>query len=442
MKLQQAKSLRGNITLPGDKSISHRAAIIAALAEGKSKITNYSNSDDCAATVSCLEKLGIVISRTETILEITGTGKCGFRKPDSSLDCRNSGTTMRLLAGLLAGQDFESVLVGDESLSRRPMKRIAEPLQIMGANVELIAGHAPVRVGGKHPLRAIDCNLEIPSAQVKSCVLLAAVNANGISTIRNPPTSDKIPSSRDHTERLLRFCGAGIEESFTKNDFGFSQEIRIDGASKLLANDIEIPGDFSSAVFFIVAASILEDSDLTILNVGLNPTRTEILNILQNAGARIEITNVKEISGEPRGNLRVRTQMRVAPPAMPGVIRGETIARIIDEIPALAVFATQIPGGIEFRDAAELRTKESDRIKATVENLRAMKADVAEFEDGFRVGESKLRGASLKSFGDHRIAMAFAIAALFAEGESEIIGADCVSVSFPDFFGTLQSVLT
>jgi len=441
MKIEPKRSIRGEIRLNGDKSISHRAAIIAALANGKSRIGNFSRSDDCSATLSCLEQLGVEISRGENFIEVHGKGKRGFRKPIEALDCRNSGTTMRLLAGLLAGQEFDSILVGDPSLSMRPMKRIAEPLRSMGAQIETENDHAPIRIHGNNPLAALNHRLDVSSAQVKSCLLFAALYGNGVTTIQNPLTQQPFPASRDHTERLLRLFGATVGESFSREDKAYSQMISLDGGTELAPATVEIPGDVSSAAFFIVAASILENSELKISEVGLNPTRIRILNVLNSAGAQIRISNLREVSNEPRGDLHSTSRLPNVTGNETKVIRGEETALIIDEIPALAVFATQIRGGMEFRNAQELRRKESDRIKAIVENLKAMNAQVEEFEDGFRVSESKLRGARLQSFGDHRIAMAFTIAALFAEGESEIIGAGCVSVSFPDFFETIRKVV-
>jgi 3-phosphoshikimate 1-carboxyvinyltransferase len=419
--------VKGKVDLPGDKSISHRAALIAAMANGETRIENFATSADCASTLSCLENLGVEIRRENTTVIIKGAGKKGFQKPDKPLDCGNSGTTMRLLAGILAGQDFESVLVGDESLSTRPMRRIIEPLEKMGAKIESKNGCAPLKIRGKNPLRAISYDLPVASAQVKSCVLLAGLNAAG--ETRAAGTSDAM---RDHTERMLRLFGAKIE---TKQG-----TTCVSGQGNLSAQNLEIPADVSSAAFFVVAAACLEGSEIVMENVGLNPTRTAFLNILRRFGADIEISGERAIDNEPRGTLRVSGGKKFHNVSASNVIRGENIAGLIDEIPILAVFGTQIESGLEIRDAGELRFKESDRIAAIVENLRRMDAKIEEFPDGFRVDRSRLKAAKIDSFGDHRIAMAFAIAALFAGGETEIAGAECADVSFPGFFEALNAV--
>jgi 3-phosphoshikimate 1-carboxyvinyltransferase len=430
MKIYPAKRLAGILTLGGDKSISHRAAMISAMADGETRIENFSTSADCASTLRCLEKLGVRIRRENSIVRVRGVGKNGFQKPPDELDCGNSGTTVRLLSGILAGQNFASVLNGDASLSQRPMKRIIEPLSQFGARVESSENHLPLKIHGKNPLRSIEYAPAVASAQVKSCVLLAGLNARGeTSFIEKTPT-------RDHTERMLEWFGAPVERAETEN----GKRISVSGESVLTAKDFQVPSDISSAAFFLVAAACLGNSALTIKSVGLNSTRRAIVDVLKSFGASIEITGEKEICNETVGDLRVSGSENLKAETGINVIRGEIIANLIDEIPILAVFGTQSENGLEIRDAAELRVKESDRIAAIVENLRRMNAAVVEFPDGFRVKKSALKGARVDSFGDHRIAMAFAVAGLLAEGETQITGAEAASVSFPEFFRTLENV--
>lgn len=440
MKIQPTDSLNGTIRLPGDKSISHRAAIFAALAEGETRIENFASSADCASTLDCLSCLGVEIRRESSTVYIKGVGKTGFTKPSAPLDCGNSGTTMRLLAGVLAGQNFDSVLIGDASLSKRPMRRITAPLELMGAKIEAENNHAPLKIYGTNALRAIFYEMPVASAQVKSCVLLAALNAAGKSIVLNPSSKFQVPNSRNHTELLLKFLGAEIDSRFIETRDGFVEEISIDGDSKLTAKNLSVPSDVSSAAFFIVGASCLEKSEIVLENVGLNPTRTAILDVLRRFGADIEILNQREAGSEIVGEIRVAGRRSLPAKSDSNSVSGDVIANLIDEIPVLAVFGTQIEGGLEIRGAGELRVKESDRIAAVVENLRRMNAKVEEYPDGFRVEKSQLKGAQIDSFGDHRIAMAFAVAALLADGETEIGGAEHAGVSFPEFFETLASV--
>ncbi len=440
MKIQPANSLNGRIRLPGDKSISHRAAIFASMATGETRIENFATSADCASTLDCLRKLGVEIRRENSTVLIKGVGKNGFSVPKTELDCGNSGTTMRLLAGVLAGQNFDSILIGDESLQKRPMRRIIEPLSQMGAQIESENFCAPLKIHGSNPLQTISYRLPVASAQVKSCILLAGLNAAKKSKIQNPKSKIQSPTSRNHTELMLRYLGAEIEESFLEVEGGFVQEISVAGNSKLVAKNLNIPSDISSSAFFIVAASCLKNSEIILENVGLNPTRTAILDVLRLFGADIEVLNQKEICNEMVGDVRVGGCGNFASKASSNIISGDVIANLIDEIPILAVFGTQIENGLEIRGAEELRVKESDRIAATVENLRRMNATVKEFPDGFLVEKSDLKGAKVNSFGDHRIAMAFAVAALLAGGETEIVGAECAGVSFPEFFEILLSV--
>lgn len=430
MKVLPAKSLRGNVVLPGDKSISHRAAMFSAIAAGTTQIENFAASDDCSSTLKCLGELGVEYERSGTRLTVRGKGKNGLNASTVPLDCGNSGTTMRLISGILAGQPFETRLTGDESLSVRPMRRVIAPLTEMGAVIESIDGHAPLLIKGTDDLKPIEYVLPVASAQIKSCVLLAGLYATGETTVTESVRT------RDHTERMLRSFGASITEA----DNGNGRKITVSGDSKLVGGPITVPSDISASAFFAVAAACLTDSHITMQNVGLNLTRNGYLEVLQRFGANIRITSTDESAGEPVGTIDVFGDGELGSTDETRLINGEIIANIIDEIPVLAVFGTQIPGGIEIRDAGELRVKESDRIASVVENLKRMGADVTEFDDGLRVGRSQLKGAEIDSFGDHRIAMAFAVAGLFASGETNIIGAECAAVSFPDFFDILESI--
>lgn len=425
--------------MPGDKSISHRAAIFAALADGgHSRLTNFLTSADCLSTLSCLQQLGIGVERLGTTIEIEGTGTHFPRAPIAPLDCGNSGTTMRLLAGLLAGQSFNSTLTGDKSLRTRPMRRIIEPLELMGATLTANDGCAPLDIAGRNPLTPINYVLPVASAQVKSAVLLAGLNAAGRTRVVEQPGA-----TRDHTERLLRWFGVEVEIGTIEHEGTRAPVVSINGGAQPSARDCAIPGDISSAAFFIAAAALLPASDLKINAVGLNPTRAQIIETLGALGADVSIENLRTECNEEVGDVRVRAARQLSPAsAGANILRGSLIAGLIDELPVLAVLGTQVEGGLEIRDARELRVKETDRIAATVANLRAMGAEVEEYEDGLRVtGGTRLSGARLESFGDHRIAMAFTVAALIAEGESEIIGADCVRISFPEFFDALASVI-
>jgi 3-phosphoshikimate 1-carboxyvinyltransferase len=431
MKIQPANSMRGTIRLPGDKSISHRSGMLAALAIGDTRIGNFASSADCESTLGCLESLGVRISREGSTVKIGGVGKRGFQPPSEPLDCGNSGTTMRLLAGILAGQSFDSVLTGDESLCRRPMNRIVEPLRRTGARIETENGHPPLKISASDGLSAVDHRMQVASAQVKSCLLLAGLNANGRTAVLEPT------ATRDHTERMLRWFGAEVEEVVTEE----GKRISIDGDQILIANDIEVPGDVSSAAFFLAAAACLPDSELTLENVGLNPSRTAILEVLIRLGANIQVANQRDVCNEPVGDIQVGGGLNTAGRDGSNIIKGKIIANLIDEIPVLAILGTQLENGLEIRGAGELRVKESDRIASVVKNLRAMNAKVEEFPDGFRVSRSALAGAKIDSFGDHRIAMAFGIAGLLAGGETEIEGAECAGVSYPEFYETLAGVI-
>ncbi|MCA1613821.1 MAG: 3-phosphoshikimate 1-carboxyvinyltransferase [Acidobacteria bacterium] len=441
MKIRPAKRLRGRVRVPGDKSVSHRAAMLGALAAagGRTRVTNFSSSADCAATLACLSRLGVGVSREGATVEIEGAGLELPRAPAAPLDCGNSGTTLRLLAGLLAGQSFRAVLTGDESLRSRPMRRVIEPLELMGARLAADEGRAPVAVEGRRPLRAIRYELPVASAQVKSCVLLAGLNADGRTQV-----VETRGETRDHTERLLAWFGAGVE---TRAEAGAGGEaarvVSVEGGRAMRARDVSVPGDISSAAFLFAAAAMLPGSELTVEGVGLNPTRAGVLEVFSALGADVRAGGEREESNEPVGDIRARGRGGLAP-ARDGANRlgGARVGVLIDELPVLAVLGTRVEGGLEIRGAKELRVKESDRIRAVVDNLRAMGAEVEEYEDGLAVcGPARLRGARVRSHGDHRIAMAFAVAALAAEGDTEIEGAGCVSVSFPDFFPLLESLI-
>lgn len=438
MKIRPARRIKGTVRVPGDKSISHRASLIAALAKGKSHITNFSTSRDCDSTLSCLEKLGVSIERNGNNVTVDGVGLDHFSKPGQPLDCGNSGSTLRMLAGILAGQSFASVLTGDSSLRSRPMKRIIEPLEMMGARVLSENQRPPLHIEGHTRLQSIKYQLPVASAQVKSCVLFAGLQAEGRTEVieRNGRT-------RDHTERMLQWFGAPIEIAKANEDSGATASAVV-GPASFQGHAVRIPGDFSSASFLITGAALLPASELEIEALGLNPTRTKFLETLQSLGAQYEIVKVHEDCNEPVGTIHIRgMELREArQSASPITISGQLTAELIDELPLLAVIGTQVSGSLVIRDAAELRVKETDRIAATVRNLRAMGTEVEEYEDGLAVaGPVYLQGARLNAYGDHRIAMAFTIAALLAEGDSEIRGSECVAVSYPEFFERLESVV-
>ncbi len=445
--IQPARALRGTLKLSGDKSISHRAAMLASIAHGETRITNFATSLDCHSTLNCLRRLGVRIEVRGTNVRINNPridakrapfDLC-FAAPTSELDCGNSGTTMRLLAGLLAWHTFTTTLAGDRSLSARPMSRIIAPLAQMGAQFEATNGHAPLRITGRASLEAIRYELPVASAQVKSAVLLAGLGAR-----ERTEVIEKLAPTRDHTERLLGWFGVQVEvKNQTSDDATNLNTIIIEGGARLAARPCHIPGDVSSAAFLIAAATLLPDAELHIENVGLNPTRTQFITTLRTLGAQIETEITTEECGEPVGNITVRGASTLqSSQAETHVICGKEIANLIDELPMLAVVGTQTEGGLIVRDARELRVKETDRIRAIVENLRRMNAEVEEYADGFAVrGKTKLRGATLDSYGDHRIAMAFSVAALIARGESQIKDADCVGVSFPNFYELLERLI-
>jgi len=426
MKLSPARRLRGRIRLPGDKSISHRAALIAALAAGPSEIANFSTARDCASTLACLRALGISIEQTPEKLKFAGNQPLG--SPSGPLDCGNSGSTMRILAGVLAGHNLSAELTGDESLSSRPMRRIIEPLELIGAQIEASGGKPPLKIRGAGKPKPITYKLPVASAQVKSAILFAGLNAAGTTTVI------ETSATRDHTERLFNGFGVPV----TTNNLS----VTLDGPARFNGGTITIPGDISSAAFFVGAAMLLPNSDLIIEDVGLNPTRAAFLEVLRSWGADISEIDLRTERNEPVGTVRVRGGLNADVRDEDRILSGSMIPALIDELPLLAVVGTHIKGGIDIRDAGELRHKESDRLATTARNLRAMGAEVEETPDGLRVfGPTKLRGATIDAYGDHRIAMAFSVAALIAGGDTEIRGSESAAVSFPEFYELLDSLI-
>jgi 3-phosphoshikimate 1-carboxyvinyltransferase len=421
--VRPARNVHGSLRLPGDKSISHRYGMLAAFAEGVSRFTNFSTGADCASTLSCMESLGAKINRINNeAVEITGVAGC-VTPSNHSLDCGNSGSTMRMVSGLLAPQQGDFTLVGDASLSRRPMERIRKPLEAMSARLTLTDGHAPLMIHGS-PLHPIDYTTPVPSAQVKTCVLLAGLQTAGTTTVR------EAVRTRDHSELALRAFGATLTRTI--------DSVSISGPQSLHAIDAAVPGDISSAAFFLCAAALFPGSALLLDSLGLNPTRATLLDVLTALGAHIAVLNLEEKNAELVGTVQISS-----PPEGLGstAVSGALAAQLIDELPVLAAIAPYTSGGIRIRDAKELRVKESDRIDLIVKNLRAMGAEVAEFEDGVDVpGGQTLHGAAIDSGGDHRIAMAFSVAALRANGETVIKGSESAAISFPEFFNLLDLV--
>ncbi|HVI10745.1 MAG TPA: 3-phosphoshikimate 1-carboxyvinyltransferase [Candidatus Binatia bacterium] len=419
--MRPALGLRGSISLPGDKSISHRYAMLAAIAEGPSRLANYSTGADCASTLACLRALGVEWTRSDGVIEIQGRGP-GLTAPIAWLNCGNSGSTIRMLSGILAAQNFSCELRGDESLSRRPMRRVIEPLVSMGAKIESRDGHPPLRVQGTQ-LRAIRYEMPVPSAQVKTCLLFAGLLAEGETAVIEPLRT------RDHGEIALRAFGARVRQS--------GKEIRIAGGQRLHGIEADIPGDISSAAFFLCAAALFPGSQLTVTNLLMNPTRARLLDMLIQMGLSISVTQLEEKHGELVGTVQAEGgRLKGA------AITGADTAALIDEIPVLAAIAPYSERGIEIRDAKELRVKESDRIAAIATNLRGMGAEVEEREDGLRIpGGQTLHGAELDSFADHRIAMAFSVAGLRANGETLIRNSQSAAISYPAFFDVLEELV-
>ncbi len=422
-QIRAAKRLQGMARMPGDKSISHRYAMLAAIAEARSEIHYFATSADCASTLACLEKLGGKIERKDSLVTVEGAGASGLRAPHTRLDAGNSGSTMRMLAGILAGQPFHSAIGGDASLSRRPMRRIIEPLTRMGARIEASPGGLPpLEIEGGR-LKPIRYELPVASAQVKSAVLLAGLFAEGETQVIEPART------RDHTEIALEHMGAEITRE--------GNTIALRGPARLQGGKLFVPGDISSAAFFLCAALLVPESNLMIQNVGLNPTRTAILDVLAGMGGQIHISNLESLNGELVGDLHAESS-----PLKGGEIPRAFVPQLIDELPVLSVLGTQTEEGVWFHGAEELRVKESDRIAAIAGNLRRMGADVEEFPDGLRVGgRQALRGAEIDPQGDHRIAMAFAVAGLVASGVTAIGDFECARISFPSFFEDLERLI-
>lgn len=424
--VKPARALCGKVSVPGDKSISHRAVMLGALAQGETVIENFLTGKDCLSTINCLRKMGIdIITIPETgSVRVRGRGLYGLAEPEDVLDAGNSGTTMRLLLGILAGQPFFSVITGDRSLRRRPMARVTGPLGLMGAQIKgrQNGNLAPLAVRGGR-LRPIEFTSTVASAQVKSAILLAGLFTDGETAVTEPYRS------RDHTERMLRQFGAAVDIS--------SNFIRVKGHPRLTGRKVTVPGDISSAAFLMVAAAVLPGSDLTLTGVGVNPTRDGIIEVLSAMGARIELLNRRVESGEPVADIRVRNNGKLS-----GIsVGGELIPRLIDEIPALAVAAAVAEGKTEIKDAAELKVKESNRIAAVADMLSCFGAGVEELPDGLLIrGVRALRGCACESYGDHRIAMAAATAGLLARGETVVHNAECIDVSFPGFSDVLKNI--
>jgi 3-phosphoshikimate 1-carboxyvinyltransferase len=421
-KISPAAHVTGAIVLPGDKSISHRYAMLAAIAEGDTVIHNYSTGADCHSTLGCVAALGVEVSEQGLDVTVRGKGLDGLRAPARDLDAGNSGSTIRMLSGILAAQPFRSRIFGDESLSRRPMQRIMKPLGEMGARIQAREDkYPPLAIEGSR-LRAIDYVSPVASAQVKTCVLFAGVFAEGVTSVAEPVRS------RDHTEIGLREFGADVKVE--------REKVSIAGRPRLTGRELIVPCDLSSAAFFLSAALMVKGSNLAIRGVGLNPTRSALLDFLVGMGASIQITNLESRNGELVGDLVVRHSALRG-----GVIENGLTAALIDEIPVLAVLGAATEEGLTVRDAGELRIKETDRIRTVVENLRRMGVAAEELPDGLVVpGRQKFKAGAFDSYGDHRIAMAFAVGALTADGESTILDAEAASVSFPEFWETLGRV--
>ncbi|MBJ6726870.1 3-phosphoshikimate 1-carboxyvinyltransferase [Geomesophilobacter sediminis] len=423
--MQKVRSLRGEISVPGDKSISHRSIMLGSIANGVTRVTGFLRGEDALATLGAFRAMGVQIDDDGSNVTIHGKGLRGLVEPTDVLDCGNSGTSMRLLSGLLAGQNFFSVLTGDQYLRNRPMKRVVAPLTKMGGRILGRAGgeKAPLAIVGSR-LTGIHYDSPVSSAQVKSAIMLAGLYADGETVVREPHLS------RDHSERMLRHFGATVET--------FDGGVKVCGGTELSARDIAVPGDISSAAFFLVAALIVPHADLLIRGVGVNPTRTGIIDILQAMGGRVTLENLREESGEPVADLHVLGS------CMKGVeISGELVPRAIDEFPVICVAAAMAEGKTVVRGAEELRVKETDRIAAMATNLRQAGVEVIEHPDGMEiVGRGALSGCTVDSFGDHRIAMSMLIAGLVASGETTVNDVDCIATSFPGFFDLLQGVIS
>lgn len=423
MKFTKAKCLKGQIQVPGDKSISHRAIMLGSLAKGKTEITNFLQGADCLSSMACFQNMGIEIINQNNSVIVHGKGLHGLSKPSGMLDVGNSGTTTRLMSGILAAQPFECSLNGDESIQKRPMKRIIEPLSQMGAHIESMRGNgcAPLRITGQS-LHGIHYHSKVASAQVKSCILFAGLYADKETSVTEPYVS------RNHTELMLSYFGGNIRTEGTT--------ATVLPEPELIGQKVIVPGDISSAAYFIAAALIVPGSELLIQNVGINPTRDGILRVCKQMGADITLLNENNVKGEPSADLLVRSC------SLHGTeIGGELIPTLIDELPIIAVLASYANGKTVIKDAQELKVKESNRIDVMVSNLSQMGVDIQATEDGMIIqGGKQLHGAVIDSKLDHRIAMSFAIAALQAEGETEILGSECVNISYPGFYRDLQNI--
>ena len=422
MEIKKQTRLRGELTVPGDKSISHRAVMFGSLAQGTTRITHFLEGADCLSTISCFRKMGVDIERNASEILVHGKGLHGLSAPSEILDVGNSGTTTRLISGILAGQSFTSELNGDASIQSRPMKRIMTPLQSMGADIVSIKGNecAPLRITGKS-LQAVHYQSPVASAQVKSCVLLAGMYADGITRVTEPVLS------RNHTEIMLNYLGAKVTSQGTTAS--------IEPEPLLKAREIQVPGDISSAAYFIAAGLLSPDSQILLRNVGINPTRDGILKVCRAMGANITLLNVNE-EGEPVADLLIRSSQLHGT-----TVEGSIIPRLIDEIPMIAVMAGFAEGTTVIRDAAELKVKESDRIAVVTEGLRRMGADIQPTEDGMIIhGGKPLQGAKINSYLDHRIAMSFAVAGTICDGTMDIVNGDCVNISYPGFYKDLYSL--
>jgi 3-phosphoshikimate 1-carboxyvinyltransferase len=429
--IRPARSLQGSLTVPGDKSISHRYAMLAGLAEGTTRLANFSTGADPHSSLACMESLGAKVLRNpDGTIEITGVAG-SFRQPAAPLDCGNSGSTMRMLSGLIASHPHTFTLTGDPSLTLRPMERIRNPISQMGAKIDLTDGHAPITIHGT-PLHAIDFTTPIPSAQVKTAVLFAGLQAEGVTSLTESILT------RDHTEYALLAFGATLTRTYARGPQD-PAKLSIPGGQRLHAIDATVPGDISSAAFFLCAALLFPDSNLVLDSLGMNPTRAALLDVIAALGGRIKVLTVDDRHGELIGTIQVNSVPTST--SSPFIISSPLTAQLIDELPVLAAIAPYTAGGIMIRDAQELRVKESDRIALVAKNLRAMGAQFTEFPDGLEVpGNQALHGASIDSGSDHRIAMAFAIAALRATGDTQIHGAEASSISFPEFFTTLDAL--
>lgn len=424
MKFTSATKLKGEVTIPGDKSISHRAVMFGAISKGITEIDGFLSGADCISTISCFQKMGIDIEKDNDHVIVHGKGLHGLTAPSSILDVGNSGTTTRLISGILSGQPFTSLLNGDASIQKRPMGRIITPLRLMGADISGANGGncCPLTINGGN-LQAIHYDSPVASAQIKSCIILAGLYADGITSVTEPVLS------RNHTELMLKSFGANITSANTT--------ATVNPAEELWGQKISVPGDISSAAYFIVAGLITPNSEVTIKNVGINPTRDGILKVCQAMGANLDIVNLRSSGGEPVADIIVHSS------SLKGtIIEGDIIPTLIDEIPVIAVLAACAEGQTIIKDAAELKVKESDRIAVMTDNLSRMGVDVTATDDGMIInGGNGLRGATIDSHLDHRIAMSFAIASLVASGETIINDAECVNISYPNFYNDLKSLI-